>query len=439
VAHVHRPEYTTAIPAHAARKGTAVRWVGRGGKAKAGVVCADNPARCRVKAECWYARYTDAAGARHDVKGFPDKAATEALLARLLQQSARVAAGLLPPEAAAPRRTLAELLALWEDTMAAERTAKHARTQRVRAERVVAAAGATAARQLTPAAVARAVAAACGALGLGAASRAHHLGAAKAFTRWLHLGERCEPADPLAGVRRRADESDPRHVRRVLDPGEFARLPPAAAAAGPSHGLTGPERAALYLTAANTGLRAEELSAVTAAAFDLAADPPAVVLPGADTKNGAALRLPLPADLVPPLAPLVAAAGGGPVWPDRTGTARNTWWRTAARMLRGDLAAAGIPYRDARGRVYDFHALRAQFITDLARAGVPLTTTQRLARHSTPTLTANTYTRLGDPDLAAGAAKLAALRRASSLTPGLTPKPGETPANPGKGAADSTG
>jgi hypothetical protein len=29
-----------------------------------------------------------------------------------------------------------------------------------------------------------------------------------------------------------------------------------------------------------------------------------------------------------------------------------------AKMLRKDLAAAGIPHRDAGGRVVDFHALR---------------------------------------------------------------------------------
>jgi hypothetical protein len=40
--------------------------------------------------------------------------------------------------------------------------------------------------------------------------------------------------------------------------------------------------------------------------------------------------------------------------------------RTAA-MLRVDLEAAGIPYRDTAGRVVDFHALRASYITYLVR------------------------------------------------------------------------
>ena len=39
-------------------------------------------------------------------------------------------------------------------------------------------------------------------------------------------------------------------------------------------------------------------------------------------------------------------------------------------MLRLDLAAAVIPFRDAEGRVADFHALRHSYITLLQRSGV---------------------------------------------------------------------
>ncbi|MDA1013272.1 MAG: hypothetical protein O3A00_02335 [Planctomycetota bacterium] len=39
-------------------------------------------------------------------------------------------------------------------------------------------------------------------------------------------------------------------------------------------------------------------------------------------------------------------------------------------MIRVDLATAGIPYMDHRGHVFDFHALRHQFISMLAAAGI---------------------------------------------------------------------
>ena len=78
-------------------------------------------------------------------------------------------------------------------------------------------------------------------------------------------------------------------------------------------------------------------------------------------------------------------------------------------MLRTDLDAAGIPYRDGSGKVFDFHALRSRYITDLGRSGVPLVEAQRLARHSDPRLTANHYTHLGIHDLSAAVERLPAL------------------------------
>ena len=65
------------------------------------------------------------------------------------------------------------------------------------------------------------------------------------------------------------------------------------------------------------------------------------------------------------------------------------------------LDAAGIPYRDPQGRVYDFHALRHQYITDLYRAGAHPKVIQTLARHSTIRLTMDRYTHAPDEDLQA--------------------------------------
>lgn len=68
-------------------------------------------------------------------------------------------------------------------------------------------------------------------------------------------------------------------------------------------------------------------------------------------------------------------------------------------MVQADLAEAGLPYRDDNGNVFDFHALRGQFVTSLALNNVPLVVAQKLARHSRPELTANHYTRLTLTDL----------------------------------------
>jgi hypothetical protein len=75
-------------------------------------------------------------------------------------------------------------------------------------------------------------------------------------------------------------------------------------------------------------------------------------------------------------------------------------------MVRADLAEAGIPYKDERGRLFDFHALRGQLVTTMVLAGVPLVKIQKFARHSTPNLTANAYTHLELDDLRGDVEKL---------------------------------
>ena len=68
-------------------------------------------------------------------------------------------------------------------------------------------------------------------------------------------------------------------------------------------------------------------------------------------------------------------------------------------MLRRDMTRAGIAYEDAAGRVFDFHAFRHGFISNLARAGVHPKVAQVLARHSTITLTMDRYAHVGIVDL----------------------------------------
>ena len=65
-------------------------------------------------------------------------------------------------------------------------------------------------------------------------------------------------------------------------------------------------------------------------------------------------------------------------------------------ILDRDLAAAGVPNRDDRGRTVDVHAMRHTFGTHLSKGGVSPRTAQAALRHSTIDLTMNTYT---DPRL----------------------------------------
>jgi integrase len=65
------------------------------------------------------------------------------------------------------------------------------------------------------------------------------------------------------------------------------------------------------------------------------------------------------------------------------------------------LKRAGISRVDAHGDVLDIHALRHSCASRLARAGVPITHTQRLLGHSSIELTSRYYTHLGTDDLRA--------------------------------------
>ena len=80
-----------------------------------------------------------------------------------------------------------------------------------------------------------------------------------------------------------------------------------------------------------------------------------------------------------------------------------------AKMLRFDLQAAKIPYRDAGGLVFDFHSLRCEMATLADAAGVSPRVVQRIMRHSTLELTGR-YTRPRAVDIEAAASKLHSLR-----------------------------
>jgi integrase len=177
----------------------------------------------------------------------------------------------------------------------------------------------------------------------------------------------------------------------------------------------GRERALLYAVLVTTGLRKGELAALTVGDVQLDAPQPFVVLPAADAKNGQRATLPLRADVADELRAWVAGKAEA-VCRQRVGVAGVTLPPADAplfdvpaglvRILDRDLAAAGIPKRDDRGRTVDVHALRHTFATHLVAAGVAPRVAQAALRHSSLELTMQHYT---DPRLLDVAGALAAL------------------------------
>ncbi len=238
----------------------------------------------------------------------------------------------------------------------------------------------------------------------------HHARALRAFGRWLARTKRW-PSNPFDTLALLNVATDRRHDRRELDADEIRHLLEVTrASARTFRGLSGPDRAALYLTACGTGFRVRALAGLTPADFDLAADVPAIMLPARLAKNKKAKVQPLAADVAGALrAYLDGRSRTVPVWP-------GTWNVDAAEMLRADLEAAGIPYtvEGPDGPLFaDFHALRHSYLTLGGRAGIDLRTLQELAGHSNPNLTAR-YSHRRLHDLAG------AVERLPSILPTVT-------------------
>jgi integrase len=236
-----------------------------------------------------------------------------------------------------------------------------------------------------------------------------YLTAMKGFTRWLARDRRI-PADPLSHLVAQNADVDVRRARRVLRQDAFAQFIQATDTGSPFRGLTGRDRLVLYTFAANTGFRAGELASLTPGSFDLDTTPATVTVEASYSKRRRKDVQPLRPDVAEMMEIyLVGRQKGEPVWP-------GTWHDRAAEMLRSDLAAAGITYQDDDGRYFDFHAMRGQFISQLAAQGVHPKVAQVLARHSTITLTMDFYTHVDVLDVTGALDKL----------PPLTPAKNET-------------
>lgn len=200
----------------------------------------------------------------------------------------------------------------------------------------------------------------------------------RAWGGWLERDQRVERS-PFRDLKRIPKRNRPPHKRRALTKDELQALVDAA----PLY------RAAVYLTAATTGLRRAELASVRLADVHLSAG--VLHVQQGYTKDGEpatcvlskgvrrALRELLPSrELYMSQAHTRVRRGREdhlfPTLPNVT-------------TLRADLARAGVGDRD---RV-DFHALRKTFGTRLANSGVPMPMTQALMRHSDPSLTSGPY------------------------------------------------
>ena len=378
-------------------------------------------ASLRKRGRVWYYRYVDADGVQHERKGCADRRETEAMAASLESEASKVKARLIDPKEVRFRdhedRPLGEHLADWRRDMAARRkTAKHADLYRDRAGKLAAVVRGVRLIDLEPGLTRKDVER--GALALAAATASarlsdltsvgvqaalarlidagkshqtvnHYRAALRAFVRWARDNGRMRD-NPMRGVKGFNVEEDLRHERRSLTDHELALLI-RTAETGPIHyDMTGPLRAMAYRLATATGFRADEMRSLTPESFRLTGPEPTVFLRASATKNRRPVEQPIPLALAATLATwLRGKPAGASVLPLHPET---------AKVIRADLADAGIPYATDEG-IADFHSLRAYFVSALVRAGVSIKGVQTLARHAKPETTLNHYAKVSMHDL----------------------------------------
>jgi len=205
----------------------------------------------------------------------------------------------------------------------------------------------------------------------------------KLFTQYLTDIE-ILPGNPLKSIRKLNQELDRRKVRRAMTAEEVERFLQATALRKYRRAEKAKEQVLIYKLLLGTGLRSTELSLLTPNQIDFGRC--RLTVEAAKTKNKKADILPMRSDLVQSLKEWIETHG---IQSNERVFRYNR--DSIRRSFYGDLKAAGIDRKDADGRSLDVHSLRKTFGTMLAAAGVPLTTVQRLMRHSTPLLTAKLY------------------------------------------------
>ena len=208
----------------------------------------------------------------------------------------------------------------------------------------------------------------------------HDIDAIKSFGKWCHETGRL-PSNPVTKLKKLPMAGN-RTERRAFTDDELVRLFDAVDHR-PFRGKDfREERKLIYETYLGTGFRSTELATVRVHQVELNS----IVLAAPSEKNRKGTRQPILATLGQKLLDWIKQKKKKPQ--DFLFTFNH---ESIKDHFDRDIAFAGIPKTDDRGHVLVVHSFRHTFGTQLARAGVPLTTTQRLMRHSSPELTAKYY------------------------------------------------
>jgi len=369
----------------------------------------------------WHARYRDENGRLRRISLSPDKRAAQKMLSDILANVELRRSGLDDPFNEANQKPIWRHLSDFEYHLKSKNsTASYIRLTITRVRRCCEACSWIEIQDIEAFAVELFLVDLREKNGLSIETSNHYLRAIKSFAKWLVRNRRLQ-SNPLESLATLNAATDRRHDRRSLSPEEFDMIYRIAKEGPPSSGLTGPDRAMLYMLAAWTGLRRGEIASLTRKSFRLTAKPPTVRVEAAYSKHRRADVLILHHDLVESLQDWLSACEpeeNETLFPltKLSGTDRYT-----SKMLKFDLQSARtfwlaeaederereqreksdfLLYKDSRGRFADFHALRHTFITNLVKANVSPKVAQSLARHSDIRLTMDLYSHIAQEEQA---------------------------------------
>ena len=343
----------------------------------------------RKRSEYWYIDYKTADGIRKRIKGFKDKTATVQLAAKLEREAELAQAGIVDKYAEHHKKPLADHLDEFKASLLNKgTTVKQTEQVYKRAKEVINNCGFIFVTEISASKV-QSFLADLRREGLSIRTSNYYQQATKQFCRWLVADNRTAE-NPLAYLKGLNPKTDIRHKRRALTNEELDRLIKTTVTNTKHCNMTGKERAMLYILAANTGFRAGELASLTWQSFELDGPAPTVTILAAYSKRRRNDVQPLRLDVAEMFA----------LWQEEQGVTPDSKVFSGfdetkgARMMRKDLKSANISYRDSSDHVVDFHALRHTFISNIVVGGASPKVAQQLARHSTISLTMDTYTHL---------------------------------------------
>ncbi len=228
--------------------------------------------------------------------------------------------------------------------------------------------------------------------------------ALRTFTRWCVSDGRLA-ADPLARVKK--PKATRERIRRFLLTEEWRWLRDSCESAHVRWNMTGHARRLLYELAIQTGMRSGELRSLKRSSLILGGDCPHILLEASQTKNRKAARQYIKPALADELTRFIAHTMPGAAVFDMPLRGK------VATMLRHDLADARQAWIDDSrdnaderckreasdylsaenhdGHKLDFHALRHTCGVWAAQGGASPKAIQTLMRHSSITLTLDTY------------------------------------------------